>query len=487
MNLEGIMNEKLSRRKLIRSAAAATTMITMPQIAFGKRTDVRKPNIVFILIDDLGWADVGCFGSRFYETPNIDNLAAEGMMFTGGYAACPVCSPTRASIMTGKYPARLHLTDYLVGRRTRKDSPVLPAPYRHELPLEEVTLAEELKRAGYVTCHTGKWHLGGKPFYPEHQGFDVNIAGCHSGMPRSFFWPQWGDNPPIEGKFDGEYLPDRLSQEACTFIQQNKDRPFFLYLAHYAVHIPIEGKKEKIAKYKEKLKKNPSEEGEQNNPYYAAMVESVDESVGRVLETIHRLEIDDRTVVVFFSDNGGLSVREGKNTPATSNAPLRAGKGYLYEGGIRESLIVKWPGAAKSGSKCGVPVSSVDFFPTLLEIAGLKDVKTNGAIDGESIVPLLKKSGGLKRDAIFWHYPHFSNQGGRPGGAVRQGEYKLIERYEDGRLELYNLKKDIGEKNNLALTMPNKAESLRKVLNDWRKSVDAAMPPPNPDYKKTEN
>ena len=473
------MNERLSRRRFLRSAVAAAAWMAMPRMVFGARARGQKPNFVFVLIDDLGWADVGCFGSRFYETPNIDLLAAQGMKFTSGYAACPVCSPTRASIMTGKYPARLHLTDFLKGRRTRKGSPVLPAPYRDELPLEEVTIAEALKSAGYTTCHIGKWHLGGEPYFPEHQGFDINIGGCHSGAPRSFFWPKWGDNPPVVGRREGEYLPDRLAEEAAHFIEVNKDKPFFLYLSHYAVHIPMEAKEEMIAKYRAK----PKPRGGQDNPIYAAMVESIDQSVGRVVKTLERLRIDDRTVVLFMSDNGGLSVREGKNTPATTNAPLRCGKGYLYEGGIREPWIVKWPGVVKPGSTCDVPVISVDFFPTLLEIAAVKGVKTNGPIDGESIVPLLKQTGGLKRDAIYWHYPHFSNQGGRPGGAIRQGDFKLIERYEDGTLELYNLERDISETNNLAYSMPDKTAELRKRLHEWRKSVDATMPPPNPDYK----
>ncbi len=448
-----------------------------------RAASAKQPNIVFILIDDLGWADVGCNGSPFHETPNIDRLAAQGMRFTDGYAACPVCSPTRASIMTGKYPARLHLTDFLKGRRKRQDSPILPALYEDQLPLKEVTIAEALKTAGYTTCHIGKWHLGSEPFFPEHQGFDKNVGGCYSGMPRSFFWPKWGKNPPITGKKDGEYLPDRLAEEASGFIEANQDKPFFLYLSHYAVHIPMEAKEKTIEKYRAK----PKPEGGQNNPIYAAMVESIDRSVGRVMETLERLKIDDNTVVIFMSDNGGLSVKEGKHTPATSNAPLRAGKGYLYEGGIREPWIVKWPGVTKPGSVCGDPVTSVDFFPTLLDIAGVKNVKTNGPIDGETIIPLLERSGKLKRDAIFWHYPHFSNQGGRPGGAVRMGDYKLIERYEDGSLELYNLKDDISETKNLYATLRPKAETLRKRLHAWRKSIDATMPPPNPDFQPTKN
>lgn len=473
-----VMNQILRERVVIGLAVVVATLIAIPGVASGAPPVASKPNFVFVLIDDLGWADVGCNGSSFHDTPNVNALAADGMRFTSGYAACPVCSPTRASIMTGKYPARLHLTDYLVGRRMRKDSPVLPALYRHEVPLEEVTIAEVLKGAGYTTCHIGKWHLGGERFYPQHQGFDVNIGGCSSGMPRSFFWPAWGKNPPIVGRMEGEYLPDRLADEAVDFIKANKDKPFFLYLAHYAVHIPIQAKEAMIAKYKAK----PHPGTGQDNPIYAAMVESIDQSVGRVMETLKQQEIEDRTVVIFMSDNGGLSVQEGPNTPATCNAPLRAGKGYLYEGGIRVPWIVKWPGSVKPGSTCDLPVSSVDFFPTMSEIAGLEKVVTNGQIDGESIAPLLRQTGKLRRDSIYWHYPHFSNQRGRPGGAIRQGDFKLIERYEDGTLELYDLKNDISEKRNLAVSMPGRAKELHKRLRDWRQSVDATMPPPNPNY-----
>jgi len=288
------------------------------------------------------------------------------------------------------------------------------------------------------------------------------------------------------GNFDGEYLPDRLSQEACTFIEAHKDQPFFIYLSHHAVHIPIEGKMGKIAEYQAKIQATPPAKGEQNNPHYAAMVESVDDSVGRVMDTLRRLKIDDRTIVIFFSDNGGLCTPEGRHTPATTNAPLRAGKGYLYEGGIREPWIVKWPGVVKPGSVCRVPVVSVDFFPTVCDLARLdrKRVKTNGPIDGVSIVPLLRDPGAmLDREAIYWHYPHFSNQGGRPGGAIRVGDFKLIERYEFGTLELYNLKEDIGETTDLAERMPRKARQLHQMLRRWRKEVNANMPRPNPDYK----
>ncbi len=434
------------------------------------------PNFIIILIDDMGWKDLGCFGSTFYETPHCDKLAAAGMRFTNAYAACPVCSPTRASILTGKYPARLHLTDWLPGRTDRPSQKLLRPKFQQFLPLDEVTLAKALKPQGYVSASIGKWHLGGEAHYPDKHGFDVNVGGTHTGSPPAGYFQF--KTPTLTARNDQEYLTDRLTEEAEKFIETNKDRPFFLYLAHYGVHIPLQAKKDVIAKYQARAKPNQ----EQNNPIYAAMVESVDDSVGRVMKKLEELKIADRTVVFFFSDNGGLSVKEGPNTPATSNAPLRAGKGYLYEGGIREPMIVRWPGVVKPGGVCDVPVSSVDFYPTILEMAGVKTGE-KPVIDGVSLLPLLKQRGDLKRSAIYWHYPHYSNQGGRPGGAVRAGDFKLIEFYEDGKLELYNLRDDIGEKTDLAARMPEKTKELHQMLVDWRKSVDAQMPTPNPDYK----
>ena len=437
-----------------------------------------KPNFVFILVDDLGWADVGCNGSSFYETPNVDLLAAGGMRFTDAYAACPVCSPTRASILTGKYPARLKLTNFLVGTRQKQNSPVLTAPYKHQMELSEVTLAEALNTAGYTCAHVGKWHLGTEPFFPEHQGFALNVAGTRAGMPRSFFYPRWKENVPLEGA-EGQYLPDRLTDEALEFIESSKDKPFFLYLAFYTVHIPIEGKPELVAKY-EKKGQDPGRT--QNNSHYAAMVDNMDQNVGRVLDKLEQLGIDGRTVVCFNSDNGGLSTPEGPHTPATNNHPLRAGKGHLHEGGVREPLVIRAPGCTEPGSVCREVVSSVDFYPTILELAGVERPREH-VVDGVSIVPLLEQKGTLSREAIYWHYPHFSNQGGMPGGAIRAGDYKLIEFYEDGALELYNLKDDIGETRNLAGEMPEQAKELHDRLAAWRKSVDATMPPPNPDYR----
>jgi arylsulfatase A len=436
----------------------------------------QKPNVVFILIDDMGWTDLGCYGSTVYETPHTDKLAAQGMKFTNAYAACPVCSPTRASILTGKYPARLHLTDWLPGVGDSPSRKLLRPKFQQFLPLEEVTLAKALKPQGYVSACIGKWHLGGEAYFPEKHGFDVNIGGTHAGTaPGGYFK---FDTPTLKLR-DGEYLTDRLTEEAEKFIDKNKDKPFFLYLAHYGVHTPYQAKPDVIAKYKAKIKAGQA----QNNAIYAAMVESVDDSVGRIVKKLEELKIAERTVVFFFSDNGGLSFTGRSPTPpATSNAPLREGKSYLYEGGIRVPLIVRWPGQIKPGSSCAVPVSSVDFYPTILEMAGTK-TDPKQIIDGVSLMPLLKQTAELQRPAIYWHYPHYNSNGNKPGGIVRAGDFKLIEFYEDGKLELYNFKEDIGEKNDLAPKMPDKVKELHQMLKDWRKSVDAQMMTPNPDYK----
>ncbi|MBM4039679.1 MAG: sulfatase [Planctomycetes bacterium] len=422
-------------------------------------------NFVFFLIDDLGQRDLGCYGSTVYETPHIDKLASQGMRFTDGYAACPVCSPTRASILTGKYPARLHLTDWIAGHK-RPNAKLAVPDWTMYLRHEEVTLAEALKPAGYVSASIGKWHLGGPDYRPEAQGFDLNVGGDHRGQPPSYFDPY--KIPGIPDGKPGEYLSDRLTDEALKFIEANKSKPFFLYLPHYAVHTPLQAKKDLTEKY---LAKGRPAKG-QNGATYAAMVASVDESVGRVMAKLDELGIADRTVVFFMSDNGGLA-------SVTSNAPLRAGKGTLYEGGVREPWIVKWPGVVKPGSTCSVPVISTDFFPTILEMAGLK-ADPKQAPDGLSTVPLLKQTGTIEREALYWHYPHYHIT--LPGGAIRCGDWKLIEYFEDGKLELYNLKDDLSETIDLAAKMPEKAAELRKKLDDWRKAVGAQMPTPNPNY-----
>ncbi len=447
----------------------------------------KKLNFVFILVDDMGWTDAGCLGSKFYETPNIDKLAKTGMKFTDGYAACPVCSPTRASIMTGKYPARMDITNFFTGRRKGM---LLPAEYRNSMPLSEFTLAEAMQAAGYRTAFIGKWHLGGEGFEPTRQGFDINIAGNHRGSPPSYFSPY--RNPQIKDGPKGEYLTDRLTTEGLKFMEKNKDNPFFLYLSYYTVHIPLQAKKDIIAKYREKAAKNPAKgpkflpeiNGKKvrqvhDHATYAAMIDILDTNVGRILQKLDELGIDDNTVVIFTADNGGLSTAEGL---PTANVPLRTGKGWLYEGGIREPWIIRWPGVTEPGSVCDVPVISTDFYPTILDIAGLKS-RPKQHVDGVSFAPLLRGKGKIPERALFWHYPHYSNQGGRPGSSVRQGKYVLIENFEDDSLELYDLEKDLSQKNNLAKKMPDPAMKMLTLLRQWRQEVGANMPRPNPNWK----
>lgn len=438
--------------------------------------DSRPPNFVVIVIDDFGWSDLGCYGSRFYHTPNIDQLASRGIRFTDGYAACPVCSPTRASLLTGRYPARLHLTDWLPGRPDRPSQKLLrPVIFQH-LPLEELTVAEALKPAGYVSASIGKWHLGGPGYLPEQQGFALNRGGTQTGSPPGGYFRF--KTPTLVAHDDKEYLTDRLTDEAEGFLAQSRDKPLFLYLAHYAVHIPLQAKPKLVAKYQDSAR----EDEPQHNAIYAAMIQSVDESVGRIVRKLAELEISDRTYVIFTSDNGGLSVKEGPNTPATSNAPLRAGKGYLYEGGIRVPWIITGPAVARPGRTSNVPICSVDLLPTLLELASVAAPKSHEP-DGVSVVPLLKETGSLDREALYWHYPHYSNQGGKPGGAVRAGDFKLIEFYEDDHAELYDLKTDLSEAHDLAASQPETVNRLRRQLAAWRASVSAQMPSPNPAYR----
>ena len=428
------------------------------------------PNIVLILADDLGWTDLSGYGSDLYETPHIDRLARDGMKFTQAYSACTVCSPTRAAILTGKYPARLHVTDWIPGLPPENPKLLVPDWTKH-LPLEEVTLARALKSAGYATASIGKWHLGGEEYYPEKHGFDINVAGSSSPAPPSYFAPYKIATLP-DGP-DGEYITDRLGEEAVRFIEQHKDKPFFLYLPQFAVHTPIQGKPALVQKYR--ARKRPGLH--QTNAMYAAMIESMDDSVGRIRRKLEELKLADHTLVIFASDNGG-------RVPTTSNHPLRVGKGSCYEGGTRVPLIVHWPGVTKPGSVCEKPVISMDLYPTLLEIAGQKEAAGKG-VDGASLVALLRQDGDLKREALFWHYPHYQHYqlgGTTPYGASRAGDFKLIEFFDDMRVELYDLREDIGEQRNLSVQMPAKADELRARLHAWRKEVGAQMPSRNPDY-----
>jgi len=456
-------------------------------------TGAEKPNIVFFLVDDLGYMDIGANNpNTFYETPHVDAIAKGGMRFTAGYAANPVCSPTRYSIMTGKYPSRIDATDWFTGSRTAR---FRHAPLNDKMPLSEVTLAEALKQGGYRTAFLGKWHLGPtEEYWPKAQGFDVNVGGHHRGSPPGGYFSPYR-NPKLEDGPQGEHLPGRLADEAVGILDRFKDEPFLLYLSFYSVHIPLQGRDELIEKYRAKaakLEKLPEFAQEeqvwptdaerrvrivQNHATYAAMIESMDTAVGRVLEKIESLGLGENTVVFFMSDNGGLSTSEGL---PTSNLPLRGGKGWLYEGGIREPFLVKWPGVTRPGSTCDVPVISTDFYPTILEMAGLP-ARPDQHRDGVSLVPLLKGGSTPKRDALFWHYPHYSNQGGFPGAAVRMGDYKLLERFEDGRVHLYNLASDLGERRDLAEEMPDRVRQMRDRLHAWYDEVDAKFLRPKPD------
>jgi len=437
------------------------------------------------LIDDLGWTDLGCYGSDLYETPAVDRLAREGMRFRSAYAGCTVCSPTRAAVLTGKYPARLHLTDWIPGHE-RPNAPLRIPDWQKFLPLEEITLAEVLRKAGYFTAHIGKWHLGPEGFWPTDQGFMVNIAGCHLGQPPSYYWPyQRGKQPlpNLERTPDTEhmYLTDRLAQEAVRLLRAHAQEPFFFYIATYQVHTPIQPKKEYVPKYEAAVRPGMKH----RNPQYAAMVQSMDELVGRVLAVLDELKLADRTVIFLTSDNGGLTIMGPQRPNPTNNSPLREGKGSAYEGGVRVPLVVRWPGVVRPGTVCDEPVISVDYFPTILEMAGLPKPPEAGPMDGVSLVPVLKDpQAHLPREAIYWHYPHYHPGGATPYGAARARDWKLIEFYEDMHVELYNLKEDIGETTDLASKMPEKAAQLRQMLHQWRQSVDAQMPQPNPKAAK---
>ena len=449
----------------------------------------RKPNFLFILVDDLGWADLACYGADLHETPNIDRLASQSVRFTDAYAASPVCTPTRASIMTGKYPARLQMT---VWRESSQNPPmnrkVIPPRTEENLQHDEITLAEALRDAGYYTAHVGKWHLGDAEHYPQTHGFDADIGATVWGAPNTFFYPYTGDDrfgdfryvPGLELGEPGEYLTDRLTDEAMRIIDKVHDHPFFMHLAYHSVHTPMQAKEDVVAYYEKKI----TPEMNHQNPVYAAMVHSVDENVGRLMEQLDTLGITDNTVVIFYSDNGGF-INEDRiqKMQVTDNTPLRSGKGCLYEGGIREPLLVRWPGVSAAGSVCNVPVSSIDLYPTLLEMAQAKgDPDQNAAMDGVNFASLVKNPDAeLDRDALFWHYPHYYTTT-TPVSAVRKGDWKLLLFFEDDRVELYNLADDLSEEHNLAAVRPEKAAELRGLLENWLKETNAQLPVPNPDF-----
>ncbi|MEX0936278.1 MAG: sulfatase [Pirellulales bacterium] len=448
-------------------AVVILVLLFVPPVAAQEQQPL---NIVFVLADDLGWADLGCYGNDFIETPRLDGLAAQGMRFTDAYAAGAVCSPTRASLMTGMYPARLNITDFIPGHYRPFEQLTVP-PIENQLSLDYVTLAEPLDEAGYATCYLGKWHLGGANHHPSRQGF--HVAHVTSGQ---HFAPNWRSNPPLPGeREENEYLADALTDAAIGFIRDHREHPFLLYLSHYAVHIPLEAKQATVEKYREKAAGGEAP----CHPTYAAMVEHVDQSVGRLLDALDELNLADNTLVIFFSDNGGLIQRyDGQGPIVSTNAPLRAEKGTLYEGGIRVPMIVRWPGRVEPGSESNVPVSSIDVLPTLLDAVDRElDMPQN--VDGVSLLPLLTGQGELDRDALYWHYPHYHHMD--PAGAIRRGEWKLIERFDDGALELYNLAEDIGEQQNLAGERPELAADLQDQLATWHNSVGARMPTRNVD------
>ena len=430
-----------------------------------------KPNILFILIDDMGWMDLGCQGNPHVKTPNIDRFAMEGVRFTDAYAPAPVCSPTRAALMTGHSPARLHLTNHLPhqNRFTPPESKLLPAEMRDHLPLEYTTIAERLRdEAGYATAFIGKWHLykgREEKFAAQFQGFDINIGGCSYGGPPTFFDPY--RIPFLTDRKKGEYLPDRLADETISFMQKQVQakKPFYVALWNYTVHWPMEAPGEFVAKWADKPKVG------YNHKVYPAMLEAMDLAIARVLEELGRLKIEEETFVVFTSDNGPFGgVGDAR--------PLRADKGHLYEGGIRVPLIVRWPGKVAAGTVREDPVILTDFYPTLLEVAGLKTRKHYPG-DGESLLPVLTGEADLQRDALFWHYPNFAfHRDNRLGSAIRMGDYKLIEFFDKNEVELYNLREDLGEKKNLAGVEAGRVEEMRKRLSRWREKSGARMPRP---------
>jgi arylsulfatase A-like enzyme len=492
--------------KTILTLLTALLLAPIAALQAAEPKPANKPNVIVILSDDLGWADLSCYGSTFHESPNLDKLAAQGMRFTQAYSSSPYCSPSRAAIMTGRHPARLKITDFIPSNS--KSGKFLPAQMKMELPLEEVTIAEVLKNAGYATWSVGKWHLGDRGFFPEDQGFQVNIAGNHIAMVKSYFWPygdadgdkestrkEIGPVPGLRvGGHEGEHLCDRLTSEAIKLIEQRKpEQPFFLYLPFYDVHTPNMGKPDLVKKYEAKATElglpsvaqapkssegNPARgdtprklSDRQVNPIYAAMIENMDTNIGRLMAKLAELGIDDNTLIIFTSDNGGGEV--------TSNHPMRGGKGWLYEGGVREPWIVKWPGVTKPGSTCDMPIIHTDIFPTVLEAAGLPQ-RPELHKDGVSFTSLLKSETKPVHDALFWHFPHYGSLGSGPCSSVRVGDWKLIEWLEDKGVELFNLATDLPEKKDVAAQHPEIVRQLRERVQAWRKETSANMPRPKP-------
>jgi arylsulfatase A-like enzyme len=458
-----------------------------------EQTEIKKPNIVFILADDLGAHDLSYAGSQYYETPNIDAIAKEGVQFTQGYAACQVCSPSRASLMTGQYTARHGVTDWIGAATGEKwgdyyNTKVMPPEYANALSAESITIAEAFKQNGYKTFFAGKWHLGDEPYSPENNGFDINIGGWEVGGPKGGYYAPWR-NPKLDYKYEGENLTKRLALETADFISANKDKPFFAFLSFYAVHGPIETTEEKWKKYRDKAEAQGIPESGfdmearlpirnvQDNPIYAGLVESMDDAVGVVLDKLKELGLDENTIVMFTSDNGGVASGDAFST---TNAPLRGGKGYQWEGGIREPYLIKAPMVNKASQTVDYPVSGIDFYPTLLDLAGVEKDPEH-LVDGISLVPLLKGES-LKTRPLFWHYPHYGNQGGDPVSIIRKENYKLIHYWEDGHDELYNLSTDPGETNDISKEKYEIAQNLRSELNAYLESANARLPEAYPKY-----
>lgn len=472
--------------------SAVELMPSMAAAGNGSATD-RPPNVIMFIVDDLGQRDIGCYGSSFYETPHIDRLAAGGVRLVQAYSACPVCSPTRASLVTGLYPQRTGITDYIGAAQPaawKRNTPHLPAPYKLQLSLDHTTIAERLKANGYATFFGGKWHLGGDGFLPEDQGFDINRGGTEKGGPyggNKYFSPY--GNPKLSDGPPGEHLPDRLASEASQFIEQHRDRPFLIWLPFYSVHTPLMARADLEQKYLAKRRQLEQVDQfadepprkvrtSQDHAVYAAMVEAMDQAVGKVLERLTQLQLEDNTLVIFTSDNGGLSTSEGS---PTSNHPLRAGKGWLYEGGIRTAAILRWPGHLPAAAVSSTPVISCDYVPTILSACRIS-VPEGERLDGVDLLPLLQPGASSPQRQLFWHYPHYGNQGGAPGAAMLDGDWKLIEWFEDGRLELFHLPGDPSERQNLAAAETDRAQRMLQRLRAWQTDVGALRSTPNPGW-----
>lgn len=486
---------------MITKIGFTSLLVGVSSMMLSAQKNSTPPNVLFIYADDLGYADLSYTGSSFYETPNIDRLAAEGITFHQAYSACPVSSPARAALMTGKYPARINLTDYIPGNQAfgpHKDQMLSSQPFRLHIEPEETTMAEAFLQNGYTTFMAGKWHLGEEErYYPESNGFEINIGGNKTGHPAGGYFSPY-KNPQMKDGPEGEYLTDRLTDELIHYLKTPKEKPFFAYLSYYTVHLPLQAKQEKIRKYEEKLKQIRYEEPhfilrgktyhkqQQDIATYAAMVESLDENVGRILLALKENGLDENTIVVFTSDNGGMATSNQTGNIPTSNYPLRAGKGFLYEGGIKVPAFIRWKGTLPAGRACVVPVTGTDYYPTLLDLCGLKLLPEQHR-DGISLKPVLLGEH-VSRDAIYWHYPHYSGGlGGRPSAAVRSGNYKLIEFFEDDHVELYDLMNDVSEQNDLSGAMPGVVNELKRKLHCWYKEVNALMPVKNPYYEQLNN